>query len=102
MIIMTSTESAQSGQADGPPERIWFAEYDVLKSCAATLRAAYTRGAVAATTSAERQWWRGKALATHDVVDQARDRDRDDLMTRCRLLTDELDQIGGLTDGGRV
>lgn len=102
MGTMTSTESARPAAGAASGGRVWFAEYDVLKSCAATLRAAYTRRAVAATTDAERQWWRGKALATHDVVDHARDRDRDDLMTRCRLLTDELDQIGGLTDGGRV
>lgn len=99
---MTSVESDRSAVVDSDEGRIWFAEFDVLKSCAATLRAAYTRRAVAATSSAEYEWWQGKAVATHDVVNNARDRDRDDLLTRCRLVTAELDLIGGLTDGGRV
>lgn len=99
---MTSVESDRSAVVGGDEDRIWFAEFDVLKSCAATLRAAYTRRAVAATSPAEYEWWQEKAVATHAVVNNARDRDRDDLLTRCRLVTAELEQIGGLTDGGRV
>lgn len=102
MTSMTSVESDRSAVVDGDEGRIWFAEFDVLKSCAATLRAAYTRRAVAAASPAEHEWWQNRAIATYEVVDNARERDRDDLLTRCQLLTTELKQIGGLTDGGRV
>ncbi len=37
-------------------ERIYFAEYDVLKSAAASLRVAYSNRVRSATNPSDRQW----------------------------------------------
>lgn len=87
---------------DNSNERIWFAEFDVMQSAAASLRAAYTRRTVAASSEAEKQWWQDRAVRVHDFTFRAVDTDREDLLARTLLLRDELHRIGGLTDGGRV
>ena len=94
---MTFTQSA-----DREGTQIWFAEYDVMCSLAASLRAAFMRRAMAASTAAEEQWWDARTDSVEVIVDGADDRDRDDLLDRCDLFRAEFDRIGGLTDSGRV
>lgn len=78
-------------------DRIFFSEYDVMKSVAASLEVAYSNRIMHATTNAERQWWEAKELALHDFVRAAVDTDPEDLVRRSRLMRDEFKRIGGIT-----
>lgn len=95
-MTMTFTKSA-----DRVSTQIFFAEYDVVCSLAASLRAACMRRAMAATTATEEQWWDARTDSVDAIVEGADARDRADLLERCDLLRAEFDQIGGLTDNGR-
>jgi hypothetical protein len=77
-------------------ERIFFAEYDVMKSVAASLTAAYGNRVRAATTEAERDWWDAKRHNLPHFLRAAVDTDRDDLVSRTRQMREEYHRIGGL------
>ncbi|WP_125196393.1 hypothetical protein [Corynebacterium bovis] len=79
-----------------------YAMYDVMKSMATSLRVAYGRRARAASTTEEREHWRAKRLGVRDIVAGAVDTDREDMIARTKMMRDEFDRIGGLSDGGRV
>lgn len=75
---------------------IYFAEFDVMKSVAASLEVAYSNRVIAADTEAEKQWWRSKQDVVPTFVRDAVDTDRDDLVRRTRLMSEEFLRIGGL------
>lgn len=75
---------------------IFFAEFDVMKSAAASLEAAYSNRVIAAETEAARQWWRSRQDMLPGFTRDAVDTDRDDLMLRTRLMREEFLRIGGL------
>lgn len=77
-------------------EPIYFAEYDVLKSAAASLRVAYSNRVRSATNPGERQWWESQRAALDQYVRGAADTDRDDLINRTRKIHAEFELIGGL------
>ncbi|MCJ7858210.1 hypothetical protein [Corynebacterium kalidii] len=81
--------------------QIYFAEYDVMKSVAASLGVAYSNRRRAASTEAERLWWESRRTALREFVAAAVDTDREDLVGRTRLMRDEFDRIGGLGSPGR-
>lgn len=78
-------------------DRIYFAEFDVMKSAEASLGVAYSNRIMHADTSAERQWWEAKESALPDFVHEAVDTDREDLVQRTRMMREEFKRIGGLT-----
>lgn len=78
-------------------KRIWFAEFDVMKSVEAQLRIGYSNRSMESTTDADEQWWRGKVLELDKYSAQAVQTDREDLRRRTRLMRDELRRIGGIT-----
>lgn len=82
--------------------RIFFAEYDVMKSAASTLKVAYSNRVRAASTEGDRQWWVSRRRALRDYVAGAVDTDREDLINRTRVMRDELHHIGGLTVSSSV
>lgn len=75
---------------------IYFAEFDVMKSVAASLRAAYSNRVPAADTEAEKQWWDNRRMSLPEFTRDAVDTDRDDLVLRTRLMREEFLRIGGL------
>lgn len=79
---------------------IYFAEYDVMKDVSAWLSTAYSNRRRAAATEAERQWWESRRQALRTYVAAAVDTDREDLLTRCRMMRAEFDRIGGLGSPG--
>ncbi|MEL4163091.1 hypothetical protein [Corynebacterium bovis] len=79
-----------------------YAMYDVMKSMAASLRVAYGRRGMAASTAEDREYWDAKYQGVRDIVAGAVDTDREDMIARTKMMRDEFDRIGGLSDGGRV
>jgi len=75
---------------------IHFAEFDVMKSVAASLNAAYSNRVIAADTEAEKQWWKSRRRTLPELTRDAVDTDRDDLVRRTRLMREEFLRIGGL------
>lgn len=78
---------------EGP---IYFAEFDVMKSVAASLEVAYSNRFRAADTEAEKQWWDNRRMSLPEFTRDAVDTDRDDLVLRTRLMREEFLRIGGL------
>lgn len=76
--------------------RIYFAEFDVMKSVAASLEVAYSNRFRAADTEAEKQWWQTRRRTLPEFTRGAVDTDRDDLVRRTRLMREEFLRIGGL------
>lgn len=81
--------------------QIYFAEYDVMKSVAASLGVAYSNRGHAANTTAEKQWWESRRTAVRDYVAAAVDTDKEDLVARTRTMRAEFDRLGGLGSPGR-
>ncbi|MGP9723796.1 hypothetical protein ACT3SZ_07280 [Corynebacterium sp. AOP40-9SA-29] len=79
---------------------IYFAEYDVMKSISASLGVAYSNRKRAADTEAERQWWESRRQDLLKYVAAAVDTDREDLVTRSKIMRAEFDRIGGLGSPG--
>lgn len=75
---------------------IYFAEFDVMKSVAASLEVAYSNRFRAADTEAEKQWWDNRRMSLPEFTRDAVDTDRDDLVLRTRLMREEFLRIGGL------
>lgn len=75
---------------------IYFAEFDVMKSVAASLEVAYSNRFRAANTKAEKQWWDNRRMSLPEFTRDAVDTDRDDLVLRTRLMREEFLRIGGL------
>ena len=75
---------------------IYFAEFDVMKSVAASLEVAYSNRFRAANTEAEKQWWDNRRMSLPEFTRDAVDTDRDDLVLRTRLMREEFLRIGGL------
>lgn len=78
-------------------KHIYFAEYDVMKSAAASLTVAYSIRVRAAATDSERQWWETRRSALDRYVRSTVDTDRDDLVSRTRTMHAEFERIGRLT-----
>lgn len=78
-------------------KHIYFAEYDVMKSAAASLTVAYSNRVRAAASDSERQWWENQRAALDRYVRGTVDTDRDDLVSRTRTMHAEFERIGGFT-----